>query len=436
MTLIFLNILIWARFMNQLTKIIKHFPDKPWNWGQLSVNQNIKINFVKENLNLLWDWYSVSCNEMISLEDIENNPDLPWDWQGVSLNPNLNLKFVSKHLNKDWNWTHVTACYNITLDEMLIEGGSCRKIKIPWTHYEMSSTKVIKPKYIARHNGMEFVYEFEEMWSIWDWYGLSLNPRLDHRLIVPHKDEWNWELLSQNEGIGMEFIKNHPDLSWNYESMSKNSHITLDFVRDNLDKNWNWKELSSKFGLEVIENNPDLPWNLSKVTITPDFIVKTLNKCRESANKLGLQSIYSILISQLLSNNSGLLTNCIYDKKDIETMLKYPEIKWDWRNLCRDSSITFDYVKENPKLPWNWSGLSGNPNLRLQDILDFPDKPWDWEEMSDNEFEYHKPCLNDTKMSKEMKDEIKIGYDQIMYKPGNCGYHKTEDHFKTMVNAQ
>jgi hypothetical protein len=39
-----------------LVKLLEKYPDKPWNWGFISKNPNLTIEFV------------------------ENNPDKPWDW--------------------------------------------------------------------------------------------------------------------------------------------------------------------------------------------------------------------------------------------------------------------------------------------------------------------------------------------------------------------
>lgn len=84
---------------NTLIKLLKHFPDKPWDWSDLSSNPNINISFVKENLDKPWNWFKLSSNTGITLEDIvsSSNSTLPWNWVGIS---NITIEFIKKHLNR------------------------------------------------------------------------------------------------------------------------------------------------------------------------------------------------------------------------------------------------------------------------------------------------------------------------------------------------
>lgn len=54
--------------------------DKPWNWGDLSMNPGITI------------------------EDMLAHPDKPWKWGWLSLNPTITMKNVVAHADKPWNW--------------------------------------------------------------------------------------------------------------------------------------------------------------------------------------------------------------------------------------------------------------------------------------------------------------------------------------------
>ena len=70
--------------MNELQKLINHFPDKRWDWGYISSNPNI------------------------TMEDIVNNPDKQWDWRTISQNPNLTMDFIINNPNKEWNWERIS----------------------------------------------------------------------------------------------------------------------------------------------------------------------------------------------------------------------------------------------------------------------------------------------------------------------------------------
>ena len=64
---------------NHLLQLLEAFPDKPWNWWELSENQNITLD------------YALS------------NPDKPWDWGRLSFNPNNTIDDVMSHLDKHWD---------------------------------------------------------------------------------------------------------------------------------------------------------------------------------------------------------------------------------------------------------------------------------------------------------------------------------------------
>ena len=57
------------------------------------------------------NWFHFSISDLITMEDIDNNIDLPWDWGGISGNPNLTLEFIKKYHNKPWNYPMI--CGNL-----------------------------------------------------------------------------------------------------------------------------------------------------------------------------------------------------------------------------------------------------------------------------------------------------------------------------------
>lgn len=63
------------RRVNLLEKLLELYPDKPWNYKELSCNKNIKIDFIQQYLNMPWVWNKISQNKNIKIEDIEARPD-------------------------------------------------------------------------------------------------------------------------------------------------------------------------------------------------------------------------------------------------------------------------------------------------------------------------------------------------------------------------
>ena len=56
---------LWKKCCNMLMTILKFYPDKPWNWFDISRNTNLTMDM------------------------INNNPDKSWDWEAISRNPNI-----------------------------------------------------------------------------------------------------------------------------------------------------------------------------------------------------------------------------------------------------------------------------------------------------------------------------------------------------------
>ena len=47
---------------------------------------------------------------------------------------------------------------------------------------------------------------------------------------------WNWDGISRNPNITMEFIEKYPDKQWNWKWISKNPNITIKFIEKNINK--------------------------------------------------------------------------------------------------------------------------------------------------------------------------------------------------------
>ena len=85
---------------NHLSILLKLYPNKGWNYDNLSGNQNITWNFVKSNLDKPWDWFSLSRNPNITWKIVQENPKFLWDYISLSGNPNITFDFVKSNLNK------------------------------------------------------------------------------------------------------------------------------------------------------------------------------------------------------------------------------------------------------------------------------------------------------------------------------------------------
>jgi hypothetical protein len=56
----------------------------PMYWNVVS--RYMSINYIMDNRHLPWNWYNVSLNENLTVELIKNNPDIPWNYSNLSGN--------------------------------------------------------------------------------------------------------------------------------------------------------------------------------------------------------------------------------------------------------------------------------------------------------------------------------------------------------------
>ena len=56
-----------------LEKLLLKYPEKSWDWREISRNPSLTLNF------------------------IEVHPEKPWDWGGISENINLTMDFIEAH---------------------------------------------------------------------------------------------------------------------------------------------------------------------------------------------------------------------------------------------------------------------------------------------------------------------------------------------------
>ena len=143
----------------ELEKLLIKYPDKPWDWEQISANPNLTLDLIDAHPDKPWYWYWISLNPNCTMDFIDAHPDKPWSWESISQNPNLTLDFIDAHPDKPWDWRWISENPNFTLD------------------------------FIDAHPDKP-----------WDWEWISGNPNLTMDFIDAHPDKpWDWEKISQNK---------------------------------------------------------------------------------------------------------------------------------------------------------------------------------------------------------------------------------------------
>jgi hypothetical protein len=97
-----------------------------------------------------------------------------------------------------------------------------------------------------------------------DYNYLSSNPNLTIQFINAHPIEnWNWHRISCNYGISFEDIMQCPKKQW--QELSENPNVTI----------------------EIIKNNLDLPWNLHGLCRNPSITMELVTLLPKMKNKTG-----------------------------------------------------------------------------------------------------------------------------------------------------
>ena len=79
----------------------------------------------------------------------------------------------------------------------------------------------------------------------WNWNGISKNPNITMEFIEKFPDKpWAWVCISCNPNITIDIIEKYPDKSWNWSFISYNPNLTMDFIENNTDKPWDWNGIS------------------------------------------------------------------------------------------------------------------------------------------------------------------------------------------------
>ena len=83
--------------------------------------------------------------------------------------------------------------------------------------------------------------------------------------------------LSENSGIQLQDIIDHPELPWNWDWISRNPNMTIEFAieyKDQLD----WFYITPNPGIKFndILNHPELPWDKSQITCNPNVTINDI----------------------------------------------------------------------------------------------------------------------------------------------------------------
>lgn len=99
-----------------LSELAIKYPNKDWDWSEISLFIDIKL--VKLNPNLPWQWFDFNYNQALTLDFVENNFDKT-NWCD-RLHPYaiLTWEFVEKHITQNWNWNKLGRLVPLHIAEL------------------------------------------------------------------------------------------------------------------------------------------------------------------------------------------------------------------------------------------------------------------------------------------------------------------------------
>lgn len=245
----------------KLEDIISH-PELPWDYDGLSINPNMRMSYVLNNLNKDWDWYYLAKNSGILIEDFFEHQELPWTFEDLSENPNLRVKHLLHYRKKKWNWNEVTKNSGITFEDII------NYPKLKWNfeafcHNDNFSYKNVieHPELFSKdHMTNDYTSPVDELFQATGEINCEdfiENKNLTLQFIIDHpSDEWDWELISSHSNITQNDIESHPELPWDYTQISANPNITFEFIRKHIDKNWDFGNISYNEFAHYFDDNP------------------------------------------------------------------------------------------------------------------------------------------------------------------------------------
>jgi len=239
-----------------------YFKQWSWHWwyevviknniflyNELSENENLTLEIVKENLDKKWNYNSLLMNESFTWEDIQfiyeyqNMKKYFFSDTYISLNPNITLDIVFNNPTYNWEYIYIIQNKNINLDDV----------------------KKYLPILEKKNN---FIIDFLSINENITWEQVIQNPQI----------KWSYDLLTCNKNITLNIIKDNPDKNWNFSYLCRNLSITWDDIVSNPQINWDWSFISSHPNItwKIIQSNPNNPWCWACVCYNPNITLEII----------------------------------------------------------------------------------------------------------------------------------------------------------------
>ena len=382
---------------NPLWSLIKKFPDADWNWVGISQNPNTTYEIVIQNLDKPFDFATLASNLKFPVDFLYEAAWIYLNWNGlnpfdkmlfqfhyniiehiVSLSSNLWLTapFVRNYRNLSWNMYKVTSNIcprTIDINESMMWDAD--------GYYDNIHHEPLDDQFDKWSQSSSLIIDLfkANLGEEWNFNELSFNPVVDVEFLRACPDgDWNWNYLSFNEDICRMFLA-FPDKPWNYEDLCTNSRLELSIILKYPDRPWNIDDFSSygNISLKQVQDNNNFAWNYVKLLENPNISFNEFISEFEIIGNLLLvhrktvggdmwvfnNITYDILntefgISYLKKHHRSVICQnelVMHRRTDIITLLEYP-ISWELSYFSDCPDISWTKVDNN----WDFENLSWN----------------------------------------------------------------------------
>ena len=271
---------------------------------------------------------------------------------------------------------------------------------------------------------LEYIKSKGSLGTFRNWRGnlVMANPNLTLDYIKEHEAYVEWEALSGNPSLSLQWLLAFPNKAWNWDMVSACPNITPEQVWANSQLPWNYScglSRNPSVTMEFIEENPsnsnsENRWDTYYVSMNPNFDVIHYRRS-VGANE------FAFVKSPMVTIENAILE---LDKR-ADVYAYYKGISEN-QNLTLRDIIRYMSVESDANKILDWGYLSRNPSLKLEWIDAFPDKPWDWHNIANNSF---KPYYPKRKMGEDLKRVIGHAATEMRFRPAASGYHEAEADF-------
>lgn len=92
-------------YINELEIAFERNKHLDWDYDELSSNEYITWNMVRNNLQKPWNFEKLSYNPAITWENICDTPFLRWHWPSVTVNLNITVDIIANNIWHPWDFT-------------------------------------------------------------------------------------------------------------------------------------------------------------------------------------------------------------------------------------------------------------------------------------------------------------------------------------------